>query len=986
MISGDIFASVNDYWQQKADYSIEVIIDDSSRTIMGRERLYYGNNSPDSLKAMYFRCAANSFQPGSPLVEGDSRRGRDRIGSAKPSDYGYTSIKSFKAGGENLEYVEDYSIIKVELAEPIAPGEERVFEIEFVTKLPSPKIAYRLSDMNGQYKAAHWYPQVCVYDRVLGWVNNQYLGWGENYGEVGNFDVSIDIPAEYIVAATGVLDNEEEVFPDSLKKLLSIKNFQGGNSVQSDSPLGKRKNWKFRAENVCDFVFAADDNFCYDEMEYDGIRIKVYPQRENADEWTDAAETGRKGIQFYSEYFGRYAYPQMSITDSWSGMEYPMLVMCSGRSPEYYLLFWHEIGHNYFMGAVASNQTDRAFLDEGFTTFLEIAAMEHYLGRADNLNRRQGWLKQKFYPFDEDRVYRGFRPYMQAAKEGFARPMPVNSDKASEWMVYRVSSYYKPVCMLFAMEYMFGREKLFRCIKEYYENWKFKHPYETDMFRSFEESSDSELNWFFEEWVYTDKILDYAVGKPDLISDDGGKFRYYIWVERKGEMIMPLRVKAELDDGSEVNYWIPLNDNAAPDSSFVILPLWDQIRDAGEIYYADITVNSGIKNLDLDPESLLADMYPMNNRWPWPKVRFDWKVEQNYVPVNAYHVRHRPDAGYNDYDGLDLGWQLEGGYLGYKDKIRFEFKVGTLNGKVDFKAGYETPLKAVGNRVFGLVNCFSEDGYQGGQIGLRWIDKPNFGDDAKGGLKLVWEQTRHLEDRYLNYAEFWDKGADNTFTAHYWRYLDNTGNDVVETRIRASAFTEDFSYSRWDWKLSKEINIHGDWSFNFEYGGGWVQGDKIPGQRKFYQSGWDLESDRENEYIGVRGFFPHRIRENFSTNFFPGVYTLNSFRYGERSFSAAGLQFSAPPRVLIKIPVPILDYFRGTFFPIAFTNMVFDIDQPGFVKDYVYEAGVGIKAVDTPAGDALLVFPVWVEPALPGEDNFDFRWYAVIRPKIDWWF
>jgi hypothetical protein len=340
----------------------------------------------------------------------------------------------------------------------------------------------------------------------------------------------------------------------------------------------------------------------------------TYPRWEHARAWSDAAETGRRGMQFFCENFGGFAYPQISITDSWGGMEYPMLIMCSGQSPDYYLLFWHEMAHNYFMGAVASNQTDRAFLDEGFTTFLEIAAMEYYLGREDNLVIRDNWIKKRFYPHEEDRIYRGFRPYLDPAIRGYTLPMLVNADSAPEWLIYRASSYYKPVSMLFALEYILGREKLFSCIKNYYEEWKYRHPYEGDMFASFEKTSGKELTYFFQEWVYTDKKLDYAVKRPEMISNSGGIYHYRIQIERNGETIIPLRLLVKLEDGEDIDYWVPLNDDPPPSDKFIVLPLWDQLRIPGGEYSQEITVPGKIKELDLDKESLLADTAPWNNR------------------------------------------------------------------------------------------------------------------------------------------------------------------------------------------------------------------------------------------------------------------------------------------------------------------------------------------------------------------------------------
>lgn len=976
---------IADYWQQGVEYKIEVTVNDSTNTFKGTLELTYTNESPDTLSILYFRASANSLRSGSPLHRRDAVRGSSRYDDANPDEYGYCDIQSMKdLSGGNLNFKMDYSIIRAELQNPIIPGGTRKIQIEFTTRLPSARLGYRLARVRGQYKAAGWFPQICPYDRVYGWVNNQYLGWGENYADIADYDVTITIPSDFIVAATGVLQNRDEVLPDSLREMLDRKNFvRGGQPPDLQFLKGGTKSWRFQAENVPDFVFVADRKFCLDRAKWDGIVTYAFIRWEHADDWHDAAQIGMDGIRFFSDNFGRYAYPQMSITDSWSGMEYPMLVMCSGRSPDYYLLFWHEIAHNYFMGAVASNQTDRAFLDEGFTTFLEIAAMERFLGREDNLRRRTTWYDRHFTPFDEDRVYRGFRPYIDPALRGYTLPMPMNADKAPEWWIYRASSYYKPVCMLFALEYMLGGEMLFRCIREYYLRWKFRHPYETDMFDSFEQTSGSELTWFFEQWVYTDKKLDYALSAPELtgVEDGGNAFHYKIKVRRVGEMVTPLVVTVELKNGSVKKFWIPLNDAPPPPGEHITLPVWDQLRDPHSEFAAEIVIPAKIKSLDIDPDNLLADVNPLNNRWPLPKIRFDWLTSENYPPVDAYQIRHRPSIGYNAVDGAEFGWRVKGSFLEYKNQVDLSLRLGALNLPPDWSAAYRTPVSALNPNAFFSASAFDINGYSGGGLSVDYQEKPYYRGAPRAGVKVSLEHRRHYSDHYPLFPQAWSRGEDNSVFIRYWR--DIFPDARMEIGLRTALFSGNFDYSLLEWNLRQKVRLSGKSSLTLRLGTGYLDGDNAPAQRLFYLSGWNPETGRSYEFMGVRGMIPPGWQEHSFTQTRPGILGCSNFFAGGDSYAAVNAELTLPPCVSRSFWLPVFGRIRPALQPLLFAGAAAD---PGGIfpgRETVWEAGPGFVLTGVPGGEFRLMFPLWLDPAPADEDEFDFRWVVSFIPDFE---
>jgi len=974
-----------DYWQQDVRYLIDVALDPAQKSISGGLTLKYKNNSSDTLDFVYFRLAPNGMRPGSPLHQRELDLGTDRFSNADTSDFGLCLIQSlFDGDGEVLNYTLDYSIARVELNHSLLPGEAETFKFNFFTRLPSPELAYRLSFIRNQFKAAHWYPQICVYDRILGWVNNQYIGWGENYGDIGLYEVNITAPPEYIIAASGLLSNRNEVLPDTLRVILDRKNFIKS-VIKPDLSFmksGNPKTWEFIGENICDFAFNADPEFCIDEAEYDGIKVYAYILRRNADNWYDAAEIGRDGIKFFSENFGRYAYPQMTITDSYGGMEYPMLVMCSGRSPYYYLLFWHEIAHNYFMGAVSTNQTDRAFLDEGFTTFLELAAMEHFLGREDNLGRKNDWYSEKFYPFDEDRIYRGFRPYMEPAMQGYTVPMPLNADSAPEWWVYRASSYYKPVCMLFALEYMMGREELFRGIQEYHDNWKFRHPYENDLIDSFEKSTGHELSYFFEQWVYTDKKLDYAINTPRLLENGADKCVYEVWIERKGELIIPVGFEIELESNERLFYWVPLNDNPAPEYADITLPVWDQLRNPQKYYKAVIEVSRKIKSVDIDPQNLLADIYPMNNSIPAPKIQFDWLIERNSPPTHAYQIRHRPAFGYNIIDGFKPGWRFAGSYMEYLHKFDVTAKIGLLNFVPEISFRYDNPLSIIDEQAFFGVGYFDRNGLRGGELEFYWNNKPRYRSAPIGGLSVSFQHRCHYSDDYPVNETLWDSGDDNTLNFNYWQDLVPSGNTRIEIGGSSSFLTNDFAYSKLGGKLTQQLSIGRYFNIDFQLFGGLIRGDEIPLQRLYYTNGIDPEIDRSYEYWGTRSLVPSEESHRLFTRSYPGLYSSSASFTGAESYAAMSLELNLPPKVGKSVWLPFIGRNRPAVQPMVFSNIVFDTEDSFTSGDYILEFGPGILLSGIPGGDFKLAFPLWVDPAPLDEDNYEYRWVVTFTPEF----
>ncbi len=786
--------SARPYWQQDVSYKMDVALGDDGRTLLGRLDFTYKNNSPDTLDELRFHAYYNSFQPGSPAHRRWHARGSRRIENASPEDYGSMIVKNLRDGdGNSITPEFNYSIFSVPLLETLVPGSEVHLTMDFESYIPGRSVAYRSAFAHGQLKCAHWYPQVCVYDPVMGWVDNQYMGTGEEYGEFGIYDLHLTLPEEFIVGGTGVLVNRVEMIPVALRERLDLQKFID-NPVEvfqnKTETTDRTKTWHFHAEDVHDFAWVADPQFLIDQDRCGETDIWILARRDHASGWHDAAEVTRQGIEIMEREVGPFPYPEFTVVDCFSGMEYPGIVFCSGYSPRYKLLFWHEMGHNYFMGAVGSNQTERAFIDEGFTTYWEIRMMEELIGRENIFLTRRGSL----IVTDQDRFYRGLRPYLELQKSGYILPLHVESDLPEVYMQYRISSYYKPATAFLALQYYIGKEGIRRVMHDYYAEWKFRHPYEQDFLQSLEKTLGTSMEWFYDAWVRGSKSLDYSIEKAKATESD----KVTLIVRREGDMILPVKVRVEDGSGQSLLYYIPILDEPTPPDCGVRLPRWDQRRDPHDRYVFDVDKGE-YKYAEVDLQNLLADINPLNNTTsilPPMKWEFDYPF-QHVSPVDAYRVRWSPTVFYNGIDGLQGGVYFKGDYLKEWSKLNMAVRVGSLSGQVSGELDYDNEFRSLGSGSSWGFSGYLHEGHRGGEIRLIHEDKKGFDSRVqwRGGIRWFFHE---LFDRdYLPTPEGWENGQISA-TVFKGEVFPRFGKITVNASasIETAAPLSDFSYSR----------------------------------------------------------------------------------------------------------------------------------------------------------------------------------------------
>lgn len=658
----------SEYWQQDIDYTIDAKLNEKEEIISGTEKIIYTNNSPHVLNELFFNLYQNAFIKNSYLSNLQEANGETIKYGKWESEGKGNEILSITVDGQKVKTETDGSIMKAFLNTPIQPNAKITIDIVFNTYYSKGGVTRRrMKSYNYQgakhFNGAHWYPRLAVYDRKFGWCTDQHLN-REFYGDFGNYNVSLNMPANFVVEATGVLQNREEMLPDSLRKKLDISNYwtrKWDTAVTFFIPMkkGERKTWKYIGENVHDFAWIAGPHYRLDEKRNKGYSTVAMVLEPHCSGWKNACEYTMKVIEVYGRDFGKYAYPKMVVADCQDGMEYPMLTMDGGADPGYRGLLAHEVGHNWFYGMVNNNETYRAMLDEGFTQFLTVWALEAIDGKNIFQEAPKNPYLKKHYEEARVREGRAYGSFMMDAMNHDHTEINVHSDgfggATGQGGGYR-NVYNKTATMLFNLQYTLGDSLFTEAMKNYFNQWSFRHPYIEDFRNSIIEFTRVDLNWFFDEWIETSKVIDYKI--YPLKSLDSGKF--LLKLKRKEDMQMPLDITIKGLSGKSYNFYIP-NTWFEKKTDATILPRWigwdSKLKTE---YTAKISLPESPVNAIIDTSERLADINELNNStsFPW-KFKFDSKTESPRDRQN-YTVLWRPDLWYNNFDGVKVGAHFEG--------------------------------------------------------------------------------------------------------------------------------------------------------------------------------------------------------------------------------------------------------------------------------------------------------------------------------------
>jgi hypothetical protein len=535
------------YWQQEANYRIDATLDPATGRLTGRERIGYRNNSPDALRELWLHVEQNICAKGSltnqldqpPLVFLSTAFDFSCKGFA-----GGATITELLVGGKPASYEVLGTTLRIDLPRPIDAGAAATLDVAWHFDVP-PYGAGRMGRDGTLFELGQWYPRLAVYDDVKGWNHEPYIGAGEFYLEYGRFEVNVTVPAGYVVAATGTLQNASQVLGKAQRERLALADRSDTaiaiitKTEAEQAPAGGRTvTWRFTADSVRDFAFAAAPDFRWDASNWDGIRINTF-YRPSAARWPEANRMARETVKHFSETWYRYPYPQMSsIEGPIEGMEYPMITF-DPAGPSREELQWvvaHEIGHQWVPMIVGSNERLYPWMDEGFNTFLDLENAAKY-------------FKGEVYGDTiETQAYRLYRTHAVPGEEKplITRPVEVQD---LFW-----TGYQKPALMLSVLrDQVLGRERFEAAFREYIRAWAFKHPTPSDFFRLMRTHTGVDLDWFWHDWVYSTSHPDQVV--ESVTSSDSGSA---VVIVNRGEMQLPIALRLTYADGGSEQVVLPV--------------------------------------------------------------------------------------------------------------------------------------------------------------------------------------------------------------------------------------------------------------------------------------------------------------------------------------------------------------------------------------------------------------------------------------------
>jgi hypothetical protein len=580
-----------DYWQQRADYVISATLDTAGSVIRGTERIRYANHSPDTLAFVWVQIEQNIFAQNSITY----RLNQPPLRFAGGAVFDFTgkgfiggiTIDRFAEGGKELRRTAYGTMMRVELPRPLPRGGVIDFDVAWHFPVP-PYGGGRMGRIGTRlYEVGQWYPRMVVYDDVHGWNPLPYIGAGEFYLEYGDFDVSLTLPAGFVVAATGTVANPLAVWGPTVRARLARARWSAERvpiitKAEAEANAARRvsgsKTWRFTARNVRDFAWAASPEFRWDASSWAGILIQTF-YRPSATPWEEANRMAWFTIKHFSETWGIYPWPHATTVEGLvEGMEYPMLTFVPSlekREDQFWVLT-HEFGHEWFPMLVGSDERRYPWMDEGFNTFIDYGSAEGYFrGTAYGDTVRRELLAA----------------YRVSAVSGNEQPL---IDKPVEQRDLAWAAYQKPALMLTILrDAVLGQETFERAMGEYVRRWKFKHPQPADFFRTIENVSGADLDWFWREWVYTTARLDQAVDSVTQAGDTA-----FIYLSNRAQMVLPVTLELRYGDGTTEARSYPIE-------------MWN----LGSRFIARVGTAKQVVGVVVDPKEIYPDIDRANNRW-----------------------------------------------------------------------------------------------------------------------------------------------------------------------------------------------------------------------------------------------------------------------------------------------------------------------------------------------------------------------------------
>ncbi|MBI2429235.1 MAG: M1 family metallopeptidase [Ignavibacteriales bacterium] len=963
-------------WQQRVDYSVKAELFPDKNELHGTATITYYNNSPDTLATLVWHLYQNVFRKDTSPRKNDEQNSRALVVTK-----GMT-IEKILIDSVSLETKIDETLMETPLPKPLPPDSTITLLVDWQYDIPrNPDL--RTGNDGDDFGICQWYPQIGVYDAERGWDRTPYLGIAEFYTEYGNWNVEITLPKKFVVASTGTLLNPSDILTpeqyarfNAISKDSVIQIIRDNGKVAIDDTASEKRTWKFSAEYVRDFAWATSPEYVWDATKTsDGVNIYAFYKaedslastpfiNEDADNWNKGAEVAKFTIEYMSQHYGKYLYPQATvISGPVRGMEYPMMVFIDDGNAVTNFMWTtiiHELIHEWYPMMIGSNETNYPFMDEGFTTFATAELTEELYGN-------NGFFHPAFaekysrlnLPNNNDRIHVQ-RVYMNEARQGkgaslMSHPYSILSSQ------YGIMAYDKPAAVMVMLEDLLGRETFLKAMNAYYDRWKFKHPYPHDFFETVEDVAGRDLDWFWNQWFDQTWKLDIALDEVESI-EEHGRWKAILTLQNNELTRMPATIRLTFENGTSKD--VRFSEE-----------LWSKTNRAE--FIVDSVPAKPI-NVVIDPDMKLADVNRLNNSWSFP-VSFDYGINmlnRIFYPLDSYCINAAPAIGFNLRDGLEIGTSINGSYIATDHSITAAAKHGTRSGVPDFELSYATPLRLWDPQLTTSAWMFRLDGF----TGWRWSVEKNF------------EERRNIVRNYVR--RFTIGTSILSLRVNDARYLDNPTEWNTAGRLDAGfislKYFENFRWGKFTIKLEDEFGLPAS---SFGYSKLTVESmldhPFIIGFRlhcRFFSGSSDGTVPAQSAFSLTQA----TPLERFDSWFFR-TQVIGRTGRSRVTKSGGGNMFLSHDTTALQVASFNLALVRGPLLLFADAGTVWDSTSTRF-KQFYYDAGIGylislgninIGAINTGSSGFGIYFPIWVrDPSRPDDKEFDLRWKVVFGVRL----
>ena len=641
------YANAQEYWQQKVDYKINVTLDDSLHSVAGDIEIIYKNNSPNELSFIYFHLWPNAYKTETTaLCEQMLLQGDINLYNATDEERGEISELDFISESTSLKWEYDsvhIDIAKINLQKPLKSGESIKISTKFKVKIPSSDFS-RLGHAEQSYQITQWYPKPAVYDSK-GWHQMPYLNQGEFYSEFGTYDVSITVPKNYIIGATGDLVNgeSEELWLDSISDATKrIDEYETDLSFPLSSK--QTKTLVYHQDNVHDFAWFADKRYhvlreVISLKNGQEVLMQAMFTNQEADLWKESLKYLEQSTKFYSEFVGDYPYKHVTAVQgalsAGAGMEYPNITIIGLSDNKYGLeeTIMHEVGHNWFYGMLGFNERKHPWMDEGLNSFVQNEYMKNY---HPELTLSELYFSKKIKVINLDKIGEQYLNYISnkfMASYNLDQACGLPSDEFTSYN-YGISVYQKTSLIIDYLQQYLGKDNFGSIFKDFFTKWQYKHPQPEDFINHFEKQSGKDLSWLLDDLINTTNLVDYKITSIDKSGDS-----IKVSIKNIGDVKAPVCIKTKSSDGNNVEeVWIDGFNNKKTIS-------------IAKSDFEEISINSDYSLLDYTPGN---NTYKSNKILPKSRKL---KLELiTTIPMNnEQYIYYTPVIGWNNYDKFMAG-------------------------------------------------------------------------------------------------------------------------------------------------------------------------------------------------------------------------------------------------------------------------------------------------------------------------------------------